>query len=212
MHLTLSVGGPGSAEDSEEPGRERRNVELLTRWDTFYAIVGGAAATLTGLMFIAVTLVAQGQRRPGSPDAVGAFSTPTIVHFSTVLGLAALLAAPWRALWPPGLLLGLAGLAGVLYMPIVARRTRRQIAYTPVLEDQIWHLAFPLLAYGALILAALVWPADATLALFVAGAALALLLFVGIHNAWDNVTYLVLHPASPDQEERAGSAPEREER
>jgi hypothetical protein len=190
-------------------------MEQLTVWGNFYAIVGTAAATLTGLMFIAVTLISREQLQiPRSSDALGAFSTPTIVHFASALGVAAMLAAPWRVLWQPGLLLGLVGLAGALYMLIVARRTHRQTAYTPVLEDQLWHMVFPLAAYGALVVAALVFAADATPALFIAGAATMLFLFVGIHNAWDNVTYLVLRYSALEQDgqaARAGSESGREQ-
>jgi hypothetical protein len=170
----------------------------LTVWDNFYVIIGTAAATLTGLMFIAVTLIVRTSLR-GTGEAFGAFSTPTIVHFGSALGIAALVCAPWRVLWQPDLLLGLAGLGGVLYMRVVVRRTHRQTAYTPVLEDRLWHMLFPLAAYGALVAAALVLVATATPALFIAGAATVLLLFIGIHNAWDNVTYLVLRLSSPEQ-------------
>jgi hypothetical protein len=180
-------------------------MEQLTVWDNFYVIVGSAAATLTGLMFIAMTLIARIPVRVAG-DTFGAFSTPTIVHFASALGLAAMLAAPWRALWQPGLLLGLAGVAGVFYMQVVVRRRHRQTVYTPVLEDRLWHMLFPRVAYGALVVAALVFAADATPALFIAGAATALLLFIGIHNAWDSVTYLVLRFSAPGQDGQDESA------
>ena len=38
----------------------------------------------------------------------------------------------------------------------------------------------------------MVLPGNAALALFVIGAATVLLLFIGIHNAWDVVTYIAL--------------------
>jgi hypothetical protein len=188
-------------------------MEQLTVWDNFYVIVGSAAATLTGLMFVTMTLIARLPTRAAA-DTFGAFSTPTIVHFASALGLAALLTAPWRVLWQPALLLGLAGVAGMFYMQVVIRRTRRQTDYTPVLEDQLWHMLFPLVAYSALVVAALVFAADATPALFIAGASQMLLLFVGIHNAWDNVTYVILRFAPREQDgqgERAGSEPGREQ-
>jgi hypothetical protein len=43
-----------------------------------------------------------------------------------------------------------------------------------------------------LAVAALVLLSNPILALFVVGAATVLFLFIGIHNAWDTVTYLVL--------------------
>src|SRR5215471_7042761 len=99
----------------------------LAAWQNFYAIVGTAAATLTGLMFVVVALIAGSRGRVSpSSDGIATFSTPSVVHFSVALLLAALLSAPWQALWNAGLLLGLCGLAGVAYSFVVVRRTLRQ--------------------------------------------------------------------------------------
>ncbi len=69
---------------------------------------------------------------------------------------------------------------------------RRQAAYRPVLEDWLWHVVFPLVSYVALVAAALVLPSNPAPILFVVGAATILFLFIGIHNAWDTVTYIVV--------------------
>ena len=50
----------------------------------------------------------------------------------------------------------------------------------------------PLIAYAALLIAALLLPRQATSPLFVVGGAALLLLFIGIHNAWDSVLYMAL--------------------
>ncbi|MGZ3636463.1 MAG: hypothetical protein ACXVCX_01340, partial [Ktedonobacterales bacterium] len=55
----------------------------------------------------------------------------------------------------------------------------------------LWHVILPLIAYAALVIAAMVLPDNSLPALFVIGAVTILLVFSGIHNAWDNVTYLV---------------------
>src|SRR5207247_3799041 len=118
------------------------------------------AAALTGLMFVVVTLIA-GAREPRASEAFAAFSTPTVVHFCAALLVAALLvaallSAPWQVLWNAALLLGLAGLGGVIYVVIVVRRARRQTSYQPVLEDWLWHTVFPLVSYTALVVAGMV--------------------------------------------------------
>src|SRR5260370_8363038 len=77
----------------------------LATWQNFYVIIGSAAATLTGLMFVVITLLA-GVRRRRSSGALGAFTTPNVVHFGAVLLVAALLSAPCQPLHPPGLSLG----------------------------------------------------------------------------------------------------------
>ena len=69
---------------------------FLTNWQNFYMIIGTAAATLTGLMFVATTLVAGLERHVSTLDAgLSAFNTPTVVHFCAVLLLAGILSAPW---------------------------------------------------------------------------------------------------------------------
>jgi hypothetical protein len=85
----------------------------LAPWQNFYVIIGSAAATLTGLLFVVITLSAGVRVRVSSPGGtIRAFSTPNVVHFCAALLVAAILSAPWQALWHAGLLLGLAGLGG----------------------------------------------------------------------------------------------------
>jgi hypothetical protein len=91
------------------------------------------------------------------------------------------------------------------YIVIVVQRVPRalrQTAYQPVLEDWLWHTVFPLVSYTALVVTAMVLPGNPALALFVIGGAQVLLLFIGIHNAWDNVTYLVLELSQSENKRR----------
>ena len=88
--------------------------------------------------------------------------------------------------------LGVSGLLGVVYAFIVIRRMRKQSAYQPVLEDWLFHAVLPLVAYLFLAISSFAAIPHARLGLFgVAGASL-LLLYIGIHNAWDSVAYHVL--------------------
>jgi hypothetical protein len=164
---------------------------VLTGWVNFYAITGTAAASLTGLQFVVIALVAQ-IRPSKTGGGIDAFSTPTIVHFGTVLLLSAVLCAPWTGLWGPATLITLCGAAGIGYAGLVGWRAKRVAEYSPVLEDWLWHVILPLTAHAMLLAAGLTlvrWPAGA---LFTIAAAALLLLFTGIHNAWDTVTFLVI--------------------
>jgi hypothetical protein len=160
----------------------------LAPWQTFYVIIGTAAATLTGLLFVVITLIAGMRQR--SSGALAAFTTPNVVHFGAALFIAATLSVPWQALWPAGLVLGLCGLGSVTYVLIVLRRVRRQADYQPVLEDWLFHTVLPLVCYTALVIAAILLPVQPAPVLFVIAAATVPLLFIGIHNAWDNVRYI----------------------
>jgi len=162
----------------------------LTAWSSFYAIVGSAAGALIGLQFVVLTLIAE---RPPlrAAEAGAAFATPTIVYFGTVLLLSAVLCAPWQAIIPAAALWGLMGLGGIAYTVIVVRRMRAQTVYRPEFEDWVFHALLPLAAYATLALSAFAASSHTREALFGVGAAALLLLFIGIHNAWDAVIYHV---------------------
>jgi hypothetical protein len=161
----------------------------LAAWESFYVIVGSSGGALTGLQFVVMALVAE-SRRKGSPDTIDAFGTPTIVHFCMVLLVAAILSAPWPSLSSVEWLLGIAGAAGIGYIAIVTKRAHRQTDYRPVLEDWIWHNCLPFIAYATLLSGAVALVRYETAGLFAIAATSVLLLFIGIHNAWDTVTYV----------------------
>lgn len=68
---------------------------------------------------------------------------------------------------------------------------RAQTVYQPVIEDWLFHILLPLVAYTVLTLSAFMASAYTSEILFGVGAVALLLLFIGIHNAWDAVTYSV---------------------
>jgi hypothetical protein len=163
----------------------------LGAWESYYIIVGTSAGVLTGLTFVVVTLAAQLRIR-GAGQGITAYNTPTIVHFGVVLFVCALLSVPWPDLTPPAPILGICGLMGMFYILVVMRRLRRFDAYAPVLEDWLTHVVVPLLAYLALVVGAALLPGDPEPALFVIAGVMLLLVFDGIHNAWDAVTYITV--------------------
>jgi hypothetical protein len=173
---------------------------VLTRWVNFYAITGTAAASLTGLQFVVIALVAQ-MRLAKASGGIEAFSSPTIVHFGTVLLLSAVLCAPWEGLWCVAVLIALCGAAGVGYTGLVCWRARRVTEYSLVLEDWLWHIVLPLTAHATLLAAGLTLVPRPTGALFAIAAAALLLLFIGIHNAWDTVTFLVIQRLESERQE-----------
>ena len=162
----------------------------LAKWDSFYVIVGSAAGALIGLQFVVMTLIAE-RPRIRAAEAGAAFATPTIVHFGSVLLLSALLRAPWQTITIAAALWGLMGFSGVAYAVIVARRMRKQAVYQPEFEDWVFHVLLPLAAYATLALSPFAAPSHTREVLFGVGAAALLLLFIGIHNAWDGVAYHV---------------------
>jgi hypothetical protein len=166
-------------------------MSLLDGWENFYVIVGSSAGALIGLQFVVITLISGRPVERGEAQASDAFSTPSVVHFAVVLLLSAVVSAPWDGIGTIAVLWGLVGLGGFIYTLVVARRMRRQTVYRPVFEDWLFHVLIPCAAYAMLAGSAFAARSFARTALFIVGAAALLLLFIGIHNAWDTVTHLV---------------------
>lgn len=160
----------------------------LAGWQNFYMIVGSSAGALIGLQFVVLSLITRTPAARLNPEAGGAYATPTIVHFAVVLGLSAIVAAPWDWIGPVTMLWGFVGIGGAVYTGIVIRRMRRSV-YQPQFEDWLFHALLPLAAYAMLAGASVAAPFRPREALFGVGATALLLLFAGIHNAWDAVTY-----------------------
>ncbi|MDQ2974531.1 MAG: hypothetical protein M3R69_03855 [Acidobacteriota bacterium] len=171
----------------------------LIAWESFYVIVGSSGAALTGLQFVVIALIAQARVR-ATARQIEAFGTPTIIHFCAVLLLSAILSAPWLGLSSVALALGACGASGLVYGVIVVRRAQRQTGYSPVFEDWLWHTVLPLFAHALLLISAVALRSYPHRVLFVIGGVTLLLLFIGIHNAWDSVTYITFEKLQPAQE------------
>ena len=167
------------------------DASLLAGWENFYVIVGSCAGGLTGITFVVIALIRDVQRV--RPAGLRAFLTPTIVHFSGVLTLAAYLSMPHQGVMSLSVGFGVAGLFGLIYGGVIAANMRRQVSvYIPVHEDWIWNVALPALVYGGLlVMAVLVWRKPLQ-TLYGVGAASLLLLFIGIRNAWDLAVWMTV--------------------
>jgi hypothetical protein len=74
---------------------------------------------------------------------------------------------------------------------LTSARSARQTAYEPIWEDWLWYAVLPAVSYAGLVVTGFL----RTLAepqLFVIGAAALGLPLIGIHNAWDTVTHIVV--------------------
>ncbi|MGC1520687.1 MAG: hypothetical protein WA803_04020 [Steroidobacteraceae bacterium] len=157
---------------------------LLADWNNFYVITGSAAAGLTGLTFVVIALVSDTRRV--TLKGLRAYVTPTIVHFCAVLTLAAYLSMPHQSVLGLSLGFGAAGVAGLAYAAVVGHGIAHIASdYVPVHEDWVWNVALPAMAYGVLLAAACFMWTRPERSLYGAAACSLLLLFVGIHNAWD---------------------------
>ncbi len=181
---------------------------IIKGWDNYYVIVGSSAAGLTGLTFVVIALAADARRM----TAVGlrAFVTPAIVYFCSVLGLSAYMSMPGQNLWSLSIGLGLLGAGGVVYALISGLSMHRlDSRYIPVLEDWLWHAIFPGLVYALLLAAAILLWCAPIVSLYAIAALLLILLFIGIHNAWDVAASISLRPTdeAPKPEQKSPAPP-----
>ncbi len=166
---------------------------IFKAWENFYVITGSSSAALTGLVFIVVTLSTDLRRRIGTrptSDGTSIFSSPTVVHFCAAFFNSVVYAAPWRVPAFAGTLIGLMGLFGAAYAFNTGRRARRLDNYSADLSDWIWFIVLPFVTYLVLCVGGFCLASFSEDAAYAIGAATVMLIFIGIHNAWDVVTYL----------------------
>jgi hypothetical protein len=163
----------------------------VARWANYYEIVGSSAGALTGLQFVVMALLTQTQSI-GSRREVRAFGTPTVVHFCAALLISAMMSAPWNSPFPLGISVAALATAGFIYSLRVCRHAWKQTGYAPDMEDWFWYAILPLLAYAVLGAGGLLLSRGARWSLVLVAAIGFLFLVIGIHNAWDTATYVVL--------------------
>lgn len=174
---------------------------FLAPWTTFFTMTATAGATLVGLMFVVVTLVTGEQRRTDAGAGLATFSTPTVIHFGAVLLVSAIVVAPWPGLAGASILVTIVGLAGFVRMVRVTHHARQLTEYDPDPEDWAWYTVLPFIAYSAVLAGGMIMLLGPRLALWTLAAGVMLLIFIGIRNAWDVVTYLAITRTQKDPSE-----------
>jgi hypothetical protein len=157
---------------------------MLHGWDNFFTLAGEAGATLIGLLFVAITV---GSAMSTSRGVYGtrAFLTPTLVHFAGVLFECLVVLAPWPSKWPLAIILGLSGLAGLVYQIRVILMQRKIDFASPDWLDWALFSVAPALGDASLIAGAAGLIAEKSFAPYAIAGAIALSLFAGIYGAWD---------------------------
>jgi hypothetical protein len=165
--------------------------ELFHTWHDFYVLVGTASATLVGLMFVAATLgssVFSERHRV----ALQAFISPTVVNFAAALFICIGVMIPSQTWLSLGVLLAGGGVAGLVYAGRVWVQMFVRRSFHVDMVDRMFYATVPLVGYllvlaaGILLLLRARWSAE------VAAAALVVLMFAGIRNAWDMTTWIMM--------------------
>ena len=127
--------------------------EAAATWQSFYLLVGGAAATLIGLMFVAVTFGAS-LLTPETTTTARSFLDPTFAHFVQVLFTACLIVIPTMSPMLLGvLLLAVAALRGSVLLRVVRHMREAQQRHNDI-EWSDWLSGVIVPAFAYLLLAA----------------------------------------------------------
>lgn len=189
-------------------------IAQLQAWQNFYTLIGGASATLAGLMFIAISL--GGTRRPTAQErstaqlAYNAFLSPTYIHFVYVLVTAIVVFVPTLNETVFGAMLVLTGVGSFGYIlrhvPFVRERYS-----TGALDrsDLVWYELMPAICYvlyldaGIGLLRAAAGAPSRGQALNALATASILLMVIGVRNAWDLMVFQVMRAFDAPRDDRS---------
>ena len=159
----------------------------LETWHEFYILLGTAGLTLTGLLFVVISL---GPRVAADRHAVNvrAFVSPNAVFFTTALVVSSLFLVPGLSATVIGVLLCLDAAASLVYLAYT--RAHQQWRHNKLpLVDWIWFVGMPLLSYLLILFAGVGFLVDVSFAMYDVAVGLILLVMTGIRNAWDLVLW-----------------------
>ena len=162
-------------------------------WQNFYILVGTAAATLIGLMFVAITFGAglmSGQATP----SVRAFIDPPFTHFVTVLLTACLMLIPTMSPTVLGGALVLVMLLRTAALFRVKRTMREAHARFGDIELSDWMMGvvLPFCCYVGLVAAGFGFLTLKAAAFDVLAVVIIVVLLLGVFGAWELMIWLAL--------------------
>lgn len=169
-------------------------VETLHSWQTYYFMIGGAAAGLMGLMLVALSL---GVNRLSADNTAyfSAFATPSVIYLTSVILVACVMLVPAFIPSILGLILlagGAVGLGRATYHSrLLINAARKHQDFN--LWDWLSQIIFPVTGYLLLVLAGLGFEISTISPLAFAGIWLATVMLAGctIANTWAMVVWIV---------------------
>jgi hypothetical protein len=174
---------------------------ILARWHDFYALLGEASATMVGLLFVAAS-VGAGIFSQSHRGALRMFLSASVVQFGCILAGCLIVLAPvsrWDYLG--GLILA-SGAFGLAYSAIAWRDAIHDGLSAKIdMEDRIWYAAAPVLGYCLQAGAGITFILRQEFACASLAIAMATLLLVAMHNAWDITVWSITRRSSIRKED-----------
>jgi hypothetical protein len=165
-------------------------------WQTFYVLTGTAAATLVGLMFVAVTFGAN-IVKPETADVARAFIDPPFAHFVQVLVTACFVVVPDVRPWVLGPLLLVVGARRGASLLRVHRhmRTADRAQHDVELSDWVTAIVLPALCHALLIVTGAGFVVGWSGAFDALAVVTIAILVIGVFGAWELILWMVLNRA-----------------
>jgi hypothetical protein len=176
----------------------------LEQWHEFFILCGTAGVTLTGALFIVISL-GPSIIAAESSTGVRAFISPNTVYFTTVLVVSNALLAPAIAQELIGWLLCIGAALSLAYLWSV-RGPQRWRENKLSVSDWFWYIGLPYLAYALVLVEGIGILRNDPRAMPAVAATMVFMLVIGIRNAWDLAVWLPLQERDPERRrEAAGS-------
>ncbi len=175
-------------------------VATVAAWQNFYLLIGEAAATLVGLMFVAVTF---GSRmvKPETVNLARSFLDPTYGHFVHVIFTACLLTIPTlTGSWLGGVLLFISLMRGARLFQIYAHmQEAKRLHNTIEWSDWVMGIVLPSIWYALLAVAGGAFIAGLNAAFTLLAVITIGVLLNGIHGAWELLVWLAMMQAGENK-------------
>jgi hypothetical protein len=159
--------------------------DALTPWQGFYTLLGGASATMVGLLFVAAS-ISSGAFTAGRTAASRMFLSSSVVHFSGILAVCLIVMTPVREPAWFGGMIGACGVFGLGYYGWTWFDALRDgLAKRLEWDDRFWYAWMPAAGYAAETASGGILMRMPEQGCIMLAASSGLLLLIAIHNAWD---------------------------
>lgn len=163
----------------------------LEDWHDFYLLLGGAAGSLIGLLFVVATLSGNSGDLDKADRGRKLYMSPVVVQLSVVLGVGCLAMVPHVHTGAAAALTGAAGLGGLAYMLwIVGQFFSGKNPMEAHWSDKWFYSAAPAAIYALMAAAGALTAVRAGAGLVLLAISQGLLVIAGVRNAWDLITYM----------------------
>jgi len=157
----------------------------LAPWHEFYTLLGAAAATMIGLLFVAAS-VGGGVFSQNRLGPLRMLLSGSVVQFATVLANSLFVLAPLRYWELLGVVVLACGGLGLVYSGMAWRDTVRDGLSNKIdFEDRLWYAVAPAAGYLVTAIAGVALMLRLDFGCPVLAGAMGALMVAAVHNAWD---------------------------